>query len=311
MQGVPSLKIALIAAVVLHVIILSFLLVEMNFTPAKPRLNMAVTPKGSPKVIQAVSVDESQVQQAVAKLKREQRSQALARQRQIAKMKSEAQKSLRQQQLAKKHLAKLKKQQALAVKQQQKKLALLKKQQANADKQLNKIKQAAKQQQKQQQQEKLKLAKLKQQRQAAAKKLAQQKKSLAKTHQKKAIQSDAEKMLQQQLAQDQAQLTAAKQQQIDREVVRYTALIKQVIGQNWNVPDGTKKNASCILLIRLSPTGTVLNVKLARSSGDAVLDRSAEAAVYKASPLPLPNNKELISMFKEIRLTVRPEGTLA
>ena len=59
--------------------------------------------------------------------------------------------------------------------------------------------------------------------------------------------------------------------------------------------------------VRLIPGGEVLEAKIVRSSGDAVFDRSVENAVQKASPLPLPENPELLEQFREIEFIFRPE----
>jgi len=59
--------------------------------------------------------------------------------------------------------------------------------------------------------------------------------------------------------------------------------------------------------IRLAPDGMVLQVSLTRSSGDPLLDRSAQTAIYKASPLPVPTDAETFNLFRDISLTVRPE----
>lgn len=48
-------------------------------------------------------------------------------------------------------------------------------------------------------------------------------------------------------------------------------------------------------------------VTLTRSSGDPLLDRSAQTAIYKASPLPVPTDSETFNLFRDISLTVRPE----
>jgi colicin import membrane protein len=62
--------------------------------------------------------------------------------------------------------------------------------------------------------------------------------------------------------------------------------------------------------VRLGDGGEVLDVKLVRSSGYSQLDNSATAAVYKASPLPVPGDPELFEKFREIRLLVKPQGYL-
>lgn len=92
------------------------------------------------------------------------------------------------------------------------------------------------------------------------------------------------------------------------EIDKYRQLITQSIGQNWIVPDNVDKHLSCELIIRVAPGGAVLNVTLAKSSGNPTLDRSAQTAVMKASPLPVPNSdSELFNQFRELKLTVRPE----
>lgn len=100
---------------------------------------------------------------------------------------------------------------------------------------------------------------------------------------------------------------AADQGQIDK----YKALIIQAISQQWIVPDIKNKNESCKILVHLAPGGVVLSVTVTQSSGDDVLDRSAEIAINKASPLPVPKDSALFNNFRDINLTVQPQGILA
>ena len=51
----------------------------------------------------------------------------------------------------------------------------------------------------------------------------------------------------------------------------------------------------------------VLNVSVLKSSGNEALDRSAIAAVNKASPLPVPKDSAAFSAFRNFTLTVKPE----
>lgn len=89
-------------------------------------------------------------------------------------------------------------------------------------------------------------------------------------------------------------------------VNQYKALIIQAISQRWMVPPGANKNAVAELLIRLAPGGVVLEVQLVKSSGDAALDRSARAAVFKASPLPVPTANDGFDAFRQFILKVKP-----
>jgi colicin import membrane protein len=58
----------------------------------------------------------------------------------------------------------------------------------------------------------------------------------------------------------------------------------------------------------LAPGGVVLDVQVTRSSGDVSLDRSARDAVFKASPLPVPENASEFNQFRQFVLKVKPEN---
>ncbi len=89
---------------------------------------------------------------------------------------------------------------------------------------------------------------------------------------------------------------------------QFEVLIIQAISKEWIVPDNANKSLSSRFNIRLAPNGSVLEVQLTRSSGDTILDRSARAAIYKASPLPVPSDPKDFRIFRDISLTVRPEN---
>ncbi|MCD8500145.1 MAG: energy transducer TonB [Gammaproteobacteria bacterium] len=63
-------------------------------------------------------------------------------------------------------------------------------------------------------------------------------------------------------------------------------------------------------MITVGEQGNVDTVQLIKSSGNVLLDQSAIAAVYKASPLPLPSDKDAAAVFKQLRLTLKPEQIL-
>lgn len=99
----------------------------------------------------------------------------------------------------------------------------------------------------------------------------------------------------------------ANNPQTQGEIDKYKALIIQAISQEWIVPDDVDKNTSCKLLINLGPGGVVLRVQILQPSNNPLLDRSAQNAVWKASPLPIPQDNNLLDNFRSIQLTVRPE----
>lgn len=92
------------------------------------------------------------------------------------------------------------------------------------------------------------------------------------------------------------------------EQARIGSLIRQKVERNWVRPAGWTRGMECMVRVRLAPTGEVMQVEIARSSGSPAFDRSAQTAVYKASPLPLPKDKRLIEDFRELELRFRPEG---
>lgn len=91
---------------------------------------------------------------------------------------------------------------------------------------------------------------------------------------------------------------------------KYRHLILQAIAQQWIIPPELNKHLETKLVVHLAPGGMVLEVIIVKSSGNSVLDRSAQTAVYKASPLPVPKNNGLFHTFRQINLTVRPEGVI-
>ena len=83
-------------------------------------------------------------------------------------------------------------------------------------------------------------------------------------------------------------------------------IIQQVSGQ-WLRPIGLEGSLFCRLKVKLLPTGSVLSVEISESSGHLAFDRSAEAAVRKASPLPLPDDQILREKLREFTFTFKPE----
>jgi colicin import membrane protein len=124
----------------------------------------------------------------------------------------------------------------------------------------------------------------------------------------KEMKEHAAKSLEQQFLKESNELASAQSQKMQGIVDKYKALILQAIGQNWLVPPNANKKLSSELLIRVAPGGMVLDVQLVKSSGDVSLDRSARAAVFKASPLPVPTNTDEFEPFRQFILKVKPEN---
>jgi colicin import membrane protein len=301
-----SYQLAFIAAIFFHLSIIVLLLSDQSHQ--RPVLmeakNEASQVQEQPtelqdQAIKAVSVDSKEVMETVNRLKQERLQQQQAennRQRALAQQAEQARKQRIEEQ---QHIEKLKNEAAkLAIAHQkqlaeeQQRLKQLAQQKVEQEKHLAEMKQQQVQLQKQQQLE--------------AQKLAEAKKKTDELARAEQARVAAEKAAQKQAAAQQAALNAANQARISGEVDKYKALIINAISRQWILPENADSTMSSQFRIRLAPNGAVLEVSLTRSSGDPILDRSAQAAIYKASPLPVPSDARTFNLFRDISLTVRP-----
>ncbi len=113
-----------------------------------------------------------------------------------------------------------------------------------------------------------------------------------------------------------AEAQAAREAEIDAETNRLDAMsanaeaaykfaIEQRISRNWVKPPTATTGIECVVNIRQLPGGEVVSVSIGACNGDAVVRRSIEAAVHRASPLPAPADPSVFD--RDIRLTFRPE----
>ena len=123
-------------------------------------------------------------------------------------------------------------------------------------------------------------------------------------------QATAQQELQQKLAAEQEMLATAREKQMNSVVSKYNTLILNAIYPNWIVTD-KQRGLSTDLGISLAKDGTVLSVVIQKSSGVPAFDNSAVAAVYKSSPLPVPNDPQAFAVFRSFKLTLKPENIKA
>lgn len=132
--------------------------------------------------------------------------------------------------------------------------------------------------------------------------------ALERRKEEKQRQQHAEQSMQEQLAaEEKARQQAAQAVRSASEVDKYKALIRQRVSRSWNRPGGVTKGLTCVVHVRLTPGGEVLSAAVVRSSGNRIFDRSVEYAVYKAAPLPLPEDPTLFDNFREIEFLFNPE----
>lgn len=296
----------IILSVALHAVII-VLLIFVPLNNSMPTMGQSAKPE---QIVQAVSVSQQAVAQEVQQIKQQQQAKQQAEQEKQRAAKEQLAKVQRQRE---QEQARLKKMQA-----EQKKVA---DQIAYQKQEQARLKKVAAEKAKQ---EKIREQKLAEQKKQAAAKKADEEKQLAEKERQQELKKKqlAEKLkqeqadlLKQQMEAEQKALKAAQakaqQQAMLSEIDKYKGLILQAISQNWLVPSDVNRNLSCQLLISLGPGGTVLNVQVARSSGNTALDNSAKTAVYKSSPLPVPSDPALFNQFRQLKLTVRPENVIS
>ncbi len=110
-------------------------------------------------------------------------------------------------------------------------------------------------------------------------------------------------------ARQQAQRKAQEQAAIvmGKVVDEYIGKIAAKIRRNIVNPPGVVKTIRAEFSVTLLPSGEVLNVALAKSSGNDVYDSAVERAILKSQPLPLPPAEQnMFSRFRDLRLKFSP-----
>ena len=86
---------------------------------------------------------------------------------------------------------------------------------------------------------------------------------------------------------------------------RYMFALQQQVERNWVKPASAGPGLECVVSVRQLPGGDVVGVTIGTCNGDAAVVRSIEAAIYKASPLPMPSDPNLFE--RNLRFTFKPE----
>jgi len=266
--------------------------------------------KKIPEIIEASILDENLVTEKAKQLKQAEANQKQLQQNKKEKLRKQLAKEserLRKVKNKRLHEEKIAKKAAI----ERKKMAI------NEQKKLQVIKnKLALEKKKQVEIKKQKIAKEKQQRIAAEKrKLAAEKKEQA--HQ--------EAVKQKKIEADKQRIADAKREKIAAEklveanrvraenariaqkaTVAATALIKRKVNQSWNRPTSVTGKLACTIRVGLIPGGDVMSVVVVKGSGNSLFDASAERAVYKASPLPVPKDATAFSQFRSFSFVFSP-----
>jgi len=253
--------------------------------------------KPLPEIIQASILDDHKIQQEAERLKTNEENKRIAqdkrqqnlenKRKKEQKLLADAKKKRQQEQKTAKALVEKHKKQAIV---EQRKLEKIKQQKVIEAARLAKIKQ-------QKSAEISRLAQIKQKNLLEKKRLADLKKAEVKKREQarqalieKQQYEAAEKAAK---LQKQAQAAQAKIAQDKKTTTSVTAAIQHKVNSKWIRPLSSVKGLRCTIRVKLLPTGDVMDAQVIKGSGDSAFDNSAENAVRKASPLPVPKSRTL------------------
>ena len=283
---------AVLYAVLMHVVLLVLLVFSLDWTPKISR------PAGQKVPIEATLVDQKQLD-AIAERKRAEERKVEEAKRQQAleeKRKAEAEQKKKAEAESKRKAEVAAKQKAEADRKRKAELAAKQKAEAEQKKKAEaeskrKAEQAAKQKAE---------AEAKRKAEQAAKQKAEAER---KRKAEEAARAKAESEMQARLAAERAALEA---QRVQSMLGEYIAYIADKVERNWLRPPGSPAGLKCTVNVKLIPGGEVVSARVVQSSGDTLFDDSAEKAVLKASPLPLPTDASLFNHFREINFNFSP-----
>jgi|GEM_PF-1043287 len=283
---------SLIYAIGIHIVIAVLLLVSFNFNTGQMKFS-AAKPKTQP--IQATAVAEADLKKQLQVIEDRENKKKLEQQ-QAEKIVQELKKKQQQEQ---EKLAQLKKEQEL-----------LKKKEADKIKAEEMKKSALAKKKKAEENKKAELARKKKEEEKKRAELARKKKEgeqkKAELARKKKL--EEEKRKKEELA---AKLEAERQQRmVSSALNQYIPIITQKVSRNWNKPASVQRGITAKVAVRLTSSGEVVSAELIRSSGNSVFDRSVVNAVYKASPLPIPQERGVNERFRELDLNFNPEDLI-
>jgi colicin import membrane protein len=142
-----------------------------------------------------------------------------------------------------------------------------------------------------------------------------EKKAPKKTKTPPPLRFDTNKLIQEQLAQEQQALNQREKQDVIKQFAApsapvidagYADRIRSRIKSNIVLPPDIKGNPEAIFEVIQLPTGEVLSAHLRQSSGHAAYDEAVERAILKSSPLPRPDRPEQFR--RDLLLKFRPQG---
>jgi colicin import membrane protein len=305
-----STLIAFISALLLHIIVGTLLLLNMNFSNIKPK------PKNEVPIINATVVDQKlfddlaqrkNEKKEAERKKVEEEKQRIEQEKQRIQQEKKKAADLRikkenQRIQAEKAETLRKEKEAARVVAEKKRAA----EQLKAKQDAEKAKKIANEKREKQQAENARKQAEEKRKKVEAQKIAAEKaaakaKVEAKQEKERLRRAELDKQMEAQFENTFANAQSSRQLS---EIARYTALIQDKISRNWQT-EPSMKGKSCTLRIRLAVDGLVISAK--QSSGDLKLCESARRAALKANTLPIPKDPDISTQFRDFDITVVPD----
>ena len=152
--------------------------------------------------------------------------------------------------------------------------------------------------------EEAKKLKAEKERKAAEEKKRQELERQRLAEEKRRKKEEADRLLQESLA---AEEREREERRISGMVNQHMGMIRQRIKRYWSEPSNATKGMQCTLRVSLLPGGDVKQVVIVKSSGNAIFDRSAESAVFKAAPWPQPTEPKAAAVLRDFTFVFKPK----
>jgi len=295
-------------AVLVHLVLLAVLVFSLDWAPStKP------STASKPAPVQAVVVDAERLDAEVQRQKAQKEKQQRQEQEKLKRIEEQTRAAERKREQEEKRIAELKHQREVQVRKEaeakqkakaeaKRQAELAAKQKAETEKKRQEEAKRKAEAEKKRQEEAKRKAEAEKKRQEEAKRKAEAEKKRQEEAERKA----AEAEMQARLAAEQDRMATQRRSAMQRMIDEYVLYIQEKVQRSWIRPPSSGAGLSCTVEVRLIPSGEVIDAQIVRSSGNAAFDRSVEAAVFKASPLPVPPDAEVMEQFRSLRFEFKP-----
>jgi len=90
------------------------------------------------------------------------------------------------------------------------------------------------------------------------------------------------------------------------EIEKFIILIIEDVSGSWILPANFKKGSKCTVRVKIIPGGDVADVNVSKCNGGVLFERSVDAAVRRASPLPVPKDPFVFDKMRDINFIFNP-----